>query len=99
MGDVEEPEGPKTSLLMDRADIFWSAVSQANALPPAELRFQLKVRFVGEAAEDAGGPTREFFNEFGRAAASVEGIWQTTPALSLAPAPITVCRRRWPDPA
>lgn len=97
--EVEEPEGPRTSLTVDRADLFWSAVSQANALPPAELRLQLKVRFVGEAAEDAGGPTREFFNEFGRAAAAAEGIWQTTSASSLSPSPISVCRRRWPDPA
>ena len=48
---------------------------------------QLQVTFVGEAAEDAGGPRREFFNDFGRACGDWEKVWQKTAAGSIVPAP------------
>ena len=40
---------------------------QISAASLEELRRPLQVGFVSEAAEDAGGPRREFFNDFGRA--------------------------------
>lgn len=71
-------------LQVERADLFNSAVSQIQKASIEELRRPLQVSFVGEAAEDAGGPRREFFNDFGRSCAE-QDLWQTTPAGSLTP--------------
>lgn len=71
-------------LQVERADLFNSAVSQIQKASIEELRRPLQVSFVGEAAEDAGGPRREFFNDFGRSC-NEHDLWQTTPAGSLTP--------------
>ncbi|CAK9031517.1 unnamed protein product, partial [Durusdinium trenchii] len=74
-------------LQVERADLFNSALSQIQGASIEELRKPLQVTFVGEAAEDAGGPRREFFNDFGRSCTEKDGIWRTTPVGSLTPVP------------
>ena len=64
----------------DRADLFRSALRQIAAASVEDLRRPLQVSFVSEAAEDAGGPRREFFNDFGRAMAE-SGLWMETKGL------------------
>ena len=73
-------------LRVERTNLFQSALEQIGQASAADLRKSLQVTFAGEAAEDAGGPRREFFNDFGRACGD-EKVWQKTPAGSLAPAP------------
>ena len=77
-------ENDQFPLKVERADLFNSAVSQIQKASIEDLRKPLQVTFVGEAAEDAGGPRREFFNDFGRSCAE-QKLWQTTPAGSLTP--------------
>ena len=74
-------------LQVERNDLFDSALSQIEKSSTDELRKPLQVTFVGEAAEDAGGPRREFFNDFGRSCLEKEGLWKTTAAGSLTPVP------------
>ena len=76
-------------LQVERADLFNSAVSQIQKATIDELRKPLQVTFVGEAAEDAGGPRREFFNDFGRSCSERQDLWQTTPIGSLTPQTIS----------
>ncbi|CAK0809217.1 unnamed protein product [Prorocentrum cordatum] len=82
---MERLSSDELRLCVDRADVYGSALAQVARLPPEELARPLQVGFAGEAAEDAGGPRREFFNEFGRAAASAAGAWSSTPAGTLRP--------------
>eukprot|EP00933_Yihiella_yeosuensis_P033400 TRINITY_DN27113_c0_g1_i1.p1 TRINITY_DN27113_c0_g1~~TRINITY_DN27113_c0_g1_i1.p1 ORF type:complete len:689 (-),score=157.58 TRINITY_DN27113_c0_g1_i1:336-2402(-) len=99
--EIEDPDDPgpppKTLITVDRNDVFGSTVLKVSEMPVEELRRPLEVQFAGEAAEDAGGLRREFFNEFGRACASADGLWQLTPAGNLAPAPDKVSARKIPD--
>lgn len=89
--DGEESSG-QFVLDVDRSDIFNSALLQVGQTKVADLKRPLEVRFQGEAAEDSGGPRREFFNEFARAASTTGSVWRTTPAGSLVPlsTPVTV---------
>ncbi|CAJ1330437.1 unnamed protein product [Effrenium voratum] len=73
-------------LRVERAELFDSAISQIASASAEELRRPLQVTFANEAAEDAGGPRREFFNDFGRACAEQTEVWQLTAAGSLLPA-------------
>eukprot|EP00929_Paragymnodinium_shiwhaense_P070080 TRINITY_DN35459_c0_g1_i2.p1 TRINITY_DN35459_c0_g1~~TRINITY_DN35459_c0_g1_i2.p1 ORF type:complete len:506 (+),score=118.63 TRINITY_DN35459_c0_g1_i2:577-2094(+) len=91
----EKPE--PFALTVDRNDVFWSTLGQLQTAAPEDLRRPLEVRFQGEAAEDAGGPRREFFNEFGRAMASTVELWSVTPRGSLAPAPAVLAQKRCPN--
>jgi len=75
-------------LRVERTNLFRSALEQICEASVADLRKSLQVTFVGEAAEDAGGPRREFFNDFGRACADEE-VWQRTAAGSLVPSPFS----------
>eukprot|EP00928_Gymnodinium_smaydae_P048179 TRINITY_DN3219_c2_g5_i1.p1 TRINITY_DN3219_c2_g5~~TRINITY_DN3219_c2_g5_i1.p1 ORF type:complete len:681 (-),score=187.17 TRINITY_DN3219_c2_g5_i1:142-2184(-) len=81
-------EGQPTHFLLEveRTDLFATAVTPAGQASVSELQRSLDVRFKGEAAEDAGGPRREFFNDFGRACADAQGVWRLTPAGALTPA-------------
>jgi len=96
---VQEAEEPETRFVMtvDRKDVFRSGVSQVVSASPVELHRPLEVRFANEAAEDAGGLRREFFNEFGRAAANAEGLWQLTAAGALVPVPAEAAARQLPE--
>jgi len=84
-------------LEVDRQQVFVSVVDQINAVSPAKLCLPLEVTFRNEAAEDAGGLRREFFNEFGRAMGLAEGLWRQTPGGGLAPAPHMTASSRIPD--
>lgn len=88
--DEDEGEAPEARTLLmevERSNIFKETVCQLQAVSSHDLRKLLEVRFKGEAAEDAGGLRREFFNEFGRSCAKPGGdkFWRLTPAGSLVP--------------
>lgn len=70
---------------VDRERLFETAIAQVDKASSEQLHSALQVTFKDEAAEDAGGPRREFFNDFGRACSEQGGVWQTTPAGSLTP--------------
>lgn len=70
---------------VDRGHLFETAIAQVDKASPEQLHSSLQVTFKDEAAEDAGGPRREFFNDFGRACCEQGGVWQTTAAGSLTP--------------
>lgn len=103
VGIVEEEDSNQPAahfvLNVERHDVFSSTLSQVTVASPSELYQPLEVRFVGEAAEDAGGLRRELFNEFGRAAARADVWWQLTPAGALAPVPAAVAAGKVPDAA
>eukprot|EP00931_Biecheleriopsis_adriatica_P067531 TRINITY_DN41650_c0_g1_i1.p1 TRINITY_DN41650_c0_g1~~TRINITY_DN41650_c0_g1_i1.p1 ORF type:complete len:687 (-),score=192.83 TRINITY_DN41650_c0_g1_i1:59-2077(-) len=80
-----EESSHQLKLEVDRADLFSTAMVQVEKATVEELQSPLQVTFKGEAAEDAGGPRREFFNDFGRACAEQSSVWQSTPAGSLTP--------------
>ena len=86
LAKAEDGSPIQFALRVERANLFQSALEQIGQAPVSDLRKSLQVTFVGEAAEDAGGPRREFFNDFGRACGD-EKVWQRTPAGSLTPAP------------
>lgn len=94
----DEPE-VRFVLVVERSNLLHSTISQIAEASLEELRGPLEIRFVGEAAEDAGGLRREFFNEFGRACASAAGAWRLTPAGSLVPTPAGVAALHVPDAA
>lgn len=95
--DDSSDEGEPLALVVERMSILESALPQIGRASARELRQPLEVRFANEAAEDAGGPRREFFNEFGRAAAAAHGLWRLTPAGSLVPTPTAVSSVQVPD--
>mmetsp|Transcript_46055 Transcript_46055/g.127962 ORF Transcript_46055/g.127962 Transcript_46055/m.127962 type:complete len:708 (+) Transcript_46055:66-2189(+) len=90
---------PHFVLEVERHNVFACGVERVAAATPQELHQPLEVRFAGEVAEDAGGLRREFFNEFGRAVARAEGLWQLTPTGSLVPTPAAVAAAKIPDAA
>lgn len=97
-----DQSGRRFVLEVDRSDVFSSALAQVTSASPHELHLPLEIRFKGEAAEDAGGLRREFFNEFGRSAAacssaSSSSLWQLTPAGALVPVPLQLARCRVPS--
>lgn len=95
--DSDDEPIERREIVVDRQTIFESIISQVSSATPGELRQPLEVRFKDEAAEDAGGPRREFFNEFGRAVADAVGLWQKTPIGSLVPTPAPVSTQQVPD--
>lgn len=88
---MEVDDEPETHFVLEvqRTELFRTAVRHLDEATPVELRNLLQVRFIDEAAEDAGGLRREFFNEFGRACGAAGDFWRLTPAGSLAPVPAT----------
>jgi len=96
--DDSSDEGEPLELVVERSSILESSMPQIRGAAARELRQPLEVRFANEAAEDAGGPRREFFNEFGRAAAGAHGLWRLTPAGSLVPTSTAVSSSQAPDP-
>lgn len=99
MMDTDDEDELRLVLIVDRHRIVASAISQVAPVGLSELQRTLEVRFAGEAAEDAGGPRREFFNEFGRALAQCEGLWQVTPAGAVVPAPAMAAAQHIPNDA
>lgn len=93
------PRNKKYTLEVDRSDLLRSVVLAVMAAQAADLRRPLEVRFAGEAAEDAGGPRRELFNEFGRAMARRSDLWRCTPAGSIRPAADVSAAAAVPDAA
>lgn len=97
--DMEAASSNRFVLEVDRQDVLGSAVACVLAASPTDLRRPLEVKFRGEAAEDAGGLRREFFNEFGRALGRDRRLWRLTPAGSLAPLPECAASQQVPDEA
>lgn len=95
--DEVSMDGDSLVLEVDRQRIFTSVLDQINSVSPGKLCLPFEVKFRDEAAEDAGGLRREFFNEFGRAMGLAEGLWRQTPAGGLAPTPHTTASSRIPD--
>ncbi len=62
MGNAQDPEGMQfLSLRVSRANLVHDTLIQAQSFNVDDLKKPLRVEFVGEAAEDAGGVTKEFF--------------------------------------
>jgi len=86
---MEVDDEPQTNFVLEvaRSELFRTSVQRLGEATPTELRQLLQVRFANEAAEDAGGLRREFFNEFGRACGTATGFWRLTPLGALVPTP------------
>lgn len=81
-----EKRGRGAVLQVDRQDFLPGALRHLSKLEPNELRQPLRVRFVGEVAEDHGGPRRDFFGLFGsRLPTELSRLWCRLPLGALAP--------------
>jgi len=60
IGLTNNPDYPHQLITVRRRHI-WSDTKQVLGKPYANLTFPVEVVFVGEQAEDEGGPKREFF--------------------------------------
>ena len=59
--------GSGLSIQVNRSDIFTETYAQLGNKPASELLGRLRVDFIGEKGQDAGGLTRDFFIELSRA--------------------------------
>mmetsp|Transcript_9556 Transcript_9556/g.9165 ORF Transcript_9556/g.9165 Transcript_9556/m.9165 type:complete len:371 (-) Transcript_9556:625-1737(-) len=53
-------------LSVRRNDIFMDTYAQLSNSTPEQLKNRLRIQFMGEAGQDAGGLTREFYTELSR---------------------------------
>lgn len=81
-------KGQPTKLQIDRQAFLSSALGGLNGLSIEQLRRPLSVCFVGEAAEDHGGPRRDFFGLLGsRLTEETPSLWRRLSRGVLAPTP------------
>lgn len=83
---LPEARGTKAVLKVDRAKLIESAVTGLRRFSRQELRGAFSVEFLGETAEDHGGPRRDFFGHFGtQLCAELPVFWRRTPLNMMVP--------------
>lgn len=83
---LPETNGTKAVLKVDRARLVESAIIGLRTFSCQELRGAFSVEFLGETAEDHGGPRRDFFSHFGaQLCADLPVFWRRTPLHMLVP--------------
>lgn len=67
----------KSVLRVDRAEFLTSAFTGLQGMSRQELQRHFTVQFVGEVAEDHGGPRRDFFGSLGsRLSRELPALWR-----------------------
>mmetsp|Transcript_39647 Transcript_39647/g.91618 ORF Transcript_39647/g.91618 Transcript_39647/m.91618 type:complete len:896 (-) Transcript_39647:70-2757(-) len=87
-----EKRDRKAKLDVDRGEDFLkNTFTGLMKMGSEELRNPLSIRFVGEVAEDYGGPRRDFFCLIGtRLCSDLKALWRRLPTGALAPVPDAV---------